>query len=146
MNSTKVLVIGASGQIGSELTIRLGEVHGNENVIASDLKPGGEELMNSGPFEVADATNQDLIVSLIEKHEVTDVYLMAAMLSATAEKMPMKAWNLTMDSLLIILHLAQENKVKKVFGPSSIAVFGPSPPKDDTPQTTVMEPSTVYGI
>lgn len=146
MNSTKVLVIGASGQIGSELTIRLRELHGNENVIASDLKPGGEELMKSGPFEVADATNQDLIESLIEKHDVTDVYLMAAMLSATAEKMPMKAWNLNMDSLFIILNLAKEKKIKKVFWPSSIAVFGPSTPKTETPQKTVMEPSTVYGI
>lgn len=146
MNSTKILVIGASGQIGSELTLKLRELHGNENVIASDLKEGGEELMQSGPFEVADATNRELIESIIEKHKVTDVYLMAAMLSATAEKMPMKAWNLNMDSLFIILNLAKENKIKKVFWPSSIAVFGPSTPKKDTPQKTVMEPSTVYGI
>ena len=146
MNSTKILVIGASGQIGSELTLKLRELHGNENVIASDLKEGGEELMQSGPFEVADATNRELIESIIENHKVTDVYLMAAMLSATAEKMPMKAWNLNMDSLFIILNLAKENKIKKVFWPSSIAVFGPSTPKKDTPQKTVMEPSTVYGI
>src|SRR5690606_7157378 len=125
MNSTKILVIDASGQIGSELTLKLRELHGNENVIASDLKEGGEELMQSGPFEVADATNRELIESIIEKHKVTDVYLMAAMLSATAEKMPMKAWNLNMDSLFIILNLAKENKIKKVFWPSSIAVFGP---------------------
>lgn len=146
MNSTKVLVIGASGQIGSELTLKLREVHGNENVIASDLKEGGEDLMNSGPFEIADATNQNLIEELITKYEITDVYLMAAMLSATAEKMPMKAWNLNMDSLFIILNLAKEQKIKKVFWPSSIAVFGPTTPKMDTPQKTVMEPSTVYGI
>lgn len=146
MNSTKILVIGASGQIGSELTLKLRELHGNDNVIASDLKEGGEDLMKTGPFEVADATNQELIESIIAKHEVTDVYLMAAMLSATAEKMPMKAWNLNMDSLFIILDLAKEKKIKKVFWPSSIAVFGPSTPKKDTPQKTVMEPSTVYGI
>lgn len=146
MNSTKILVIGASGQIGSELTIKLRELHGNENVVASDLKAGGDELMNSGPFEIVDATDQTLIEEIIKKHGITDVYLMAALLSATAEKMPMKAWELNMDSLFIILNLAKENKIAKVFWPSSIAVFGPTTPKNDTPQRTVMEPSTVYGI
>ncbi len=146
MDSTRILVIGASGQIGSELTLKLRALHGNENVIASDLKSGNDELMNSGPFEIVDATDQNLIEEIISKHEVTEVYLMAAMLSATAEKMPMKAWNLNMDSLFIILNLAKENKIKKVFWPSSIAVFGPTTPKNDTPQKTVMEPSTVYGI
>src|SRR5690606_9235470 len=106
MNSTKILIIGASGQIGSELTLKLRELHGNENVIASDLKPGGDELMNSGPFEIVDATDQNLIEDLIKKYGITDVYLMAALLSATAEKMPMKAWELNMDSLFIILNLA----------------------------------------
>ncbi len=146
MNSRRILIIGASGQIGSELTLKLREVYGRENVIASDLKEGDDELMESGPFEIADATNQSLIEGLITKYEITDVYLMAAMLSATAEKIPMKAWNLNMDSLFIILNLAKENKIKKVFWPSSIAVFGPTTPKNDTPQKTVMEPSTVYGI
>ncbi len=146
MNSTKILVIGASGQIGSELTLKLRELYGKENVIASDLKAGGDELMNSGPFEKADATDQDLIENLIKKYEITEVYQMAALLSATAEKMPMKAWELNMDSLFIILNLAKENKIKKVFWPSSIAVFGPTTPKHGTPQRTIMEPSTVYGI
>lgn len=142
----KILIIGASGQIGSELSLKLREIYGNENIIASDIKEGGAELMQSGPFEIADATDKDRIEELIEKHKITDVYLMAAMLSATAEKIPMKAWALNMDSLFIILNLAKENKIKKVFWPSSIAVFGPSTPKEDTPQTTIMEPSTVYGI
>lgn len=146
MNKSKILIIGAAGQIGSELTLKLREIHGNENVIASDIKAGGRELMNSGPFEVADATDKEGIEKMIEKYAVTEVYLMAAMLSATAEKHPMKAWDLNMDSLFIILNLAKENKIKKVFWPSSIAVFGPSTPKENTPQTTVMEPSTVYGI
>lgn len=146
MSLKKILIIGASGQIGSELSLKLREIYGNENVIASDIKEGGADLMKSGPFEVADATNKDRIEQIIEKHKITDVYLMAAMLSATAEKIPMKAWDLNMDSLFIILNLAKENKIKKVFWPSSIAVFGPSTPKNDTPQTTIMEPSTVYGI
>ncbi len=146
MNSTKILVIGASGQIGSELTLKLRELYGNENVIACDLKAGSDELMRSGTFEIADATDQKLIEEIIIKYGITDVYLMAALLSATAEKMPMKAWELNMDSLFIILNLAKENKIKKVFWPSSIAVFGPTTPKSDTPQHTVMEPSTVYGI
>lgn len=142
----KILIIGASGQIGSELTLKLREVHGSENVIASDLKEGAEELMSSGPFEIADATNRAQIEELIEKYSVSDVYLMAAMLSATAERIPMKAWDLNMESLFIILNLAKENKIKKVFWPSSIAVFGPTTPKENTPQTTIMEPTTVYGI
>ena len=146
MISDKILIIGASGQIGSELALRLRELHGNENVIASDIKEGSEELMASGPFEIMDATDGEGIAGLIKKHSITDVYLMAAMLSATAEKMPMKAWSLNMDSLFIILNLAKDKKIKKVFWPSSIAVFGPSTPKEDTPQTTIMEPTTVYGI
>jgi nucleoside-diphosphate-sugar epimerase len=102
--------------------------------------------MASGPFEIMDATDEPGIANLVEKYAITDVYLMAAMLSATGEKMPMKAWNLNMDSLFIVLNLAKENKIKKVFWPSSIAVFGPSTPKQDTPQTTIMEPTTVYGM
>ncbi len=142
----KILIIGASGQIGSELALKLRELYGNENVIASDIKEGGEELMQSGPFEIADATDKDRIEQLVAEYKITDIYLMAAMLSATAERIPMKAWELNMDSLFIILNLAKENKIKKVFWPSSIAVFGPSTPKESTPQTTIMEPSTVYGI
>lgn len=142
----KILIIGASGQIGSELTLKLREIYGIENVIASDLKEGDEELMSSGPFEIADATNQEKISQLVEQHEITDVYLMAAMLSATAERIPMKAWDLNMDSLFIVLNLAKEKKIQKVFWPSSIAVFGPTTPKENTPQRTIMEPSTVYGI
>jgi nucleoside-diphosphate-sugar epimerase len=146
MNSKKILIIGASGQIGSELTLKLRELYGNDNVIASDIKEGGEDLMTSGPFEIVDATDEEKITEVVEKYEITDVYLMAAMLSATAEKMPMKAWDLNMNSLFIILNLAKEKKIKKVFWPSSVAVFGPSSPKQNTPQTTVMEPTTVYGM
>jgi nucleoside-diphosphate-sugar epimerase len=146
MSSKKILIIGASGQIGSELTMKLRETYGNDNVVASDLKEGGEELMQSGPFEIADATDAKRIEELVDSYKITDVYLMAAMLSATAERMPMKAWDLNMDSLFIILNMAKDRKIEKIFWPSSIAVFGPTTPKQDTPQRTIMEPSTVYGI
>ncbi len=146
MSSKRILIIGASGQIGSELSLKLRSLYGNENVIASDIKEGGKELMATGPFEIMDATDEEGIANLVEKYAITDVYLMAAMLSATGEKMPMKAWDLNMNSLFIVLNLAKENKIKKVFWPSSIAVFGPSTPKENTPQTTIMEPTTVYGM
>jgi nucleoside-diphosphate-sugar epimerase len=146
MNSKRILIIGASGQIGSELALKLRELYGNDNVVASDIKEGGKELMATGPFEIMDATDGEGIAKLVEKYAITDVYLMAAMLSATGEKMPMKAWDLNMNSLFIVLNLAKEKKINKVFWPSSIAVFGPSTPKEDTPQTTIMEPTTVYGM
>ncbi|MGA8855483.1 MAG: NAD-dependent epimerase/dehydratase family protein [Christiangramia sp.] len=142
----RILIIGACGQIGTELTLKLREIHGNDQVVASDIREGAEELMESGPFEVLNATDEAHIREVIEKYEVREVYLMAAMLSATAEKAPMKAWDLNMDSLFHILNIAKEGKLDKVFWPSSIAVFGPTTPKDDTPQTTIMEPTTVYGI
>ena len=143
---SKILVIGACGQIGTELTMKLREMHGNESVIASDIKEGIDELMNSGPFAVIDAMDKNQIESVCLQNEVDQVYLMAAMLSATAEKFPDKAWMLNMDSLFNVLDLAKEGKIKKVFWPSSIAVFGPSTPKEETPQHTIMEPTTVYGI
>lgn len=146
MNLKRILIIGASGQIGSELTLKLRQLYGNENVIASDIKEGDEELMNSGPFEIVNAVDEEKIGQVLDKYGVTDVYLMAAMLSATSEKIPMKAWDLNMDSLFIILNKAKDKKIHKVFWPSSIAVFGPTTPKENTPQTTIMEPSTVYGI
>tara|TARA_R110002049_G_scaffold77568_11_gene198443 strand:+ start:16955 stop:17902 length:948 start_codon:yes stop_codon:yes gene_type:complete len=142
----RILIIGASGQIGSELTTYLRKKHGNHKVIASDIKEGDEELMNSGPFEIFDATDYETMQDIVIKYEITEVYLMAAMLSATAEKFPMKAWNLNMNSLFNVLNLARDKKIEKIFWPSSIAVFGPTTPQIDTPQRTVMEPSTVYGI
>ncbi|WP_350289199.1 NAD-dependent epimerase/dehydratase family protein [uncultured Croceitalea sp.] len=141
-----ILIIGACGQIGTELTIALREKYGAESVIASDIREGSESLMSSGPFELLDATNYEAIEDVVMHYEIEEVYLMAAMLSATAEKFPMRAWNLNMNSLFNVLNLAKEKKVAKIFWPSSIAVFGPNTPKDSTPQHTLMEPSTVYGI
>jgi nucleoside-diphosphate-sugar epimerase len=144
--STVILVLGASGQIGTELTQKLRKTYGNANVIASDIRKGSDELMASGPFEIIDATDKQTILETVIKYKVTQVYLLAAMLSATAEKMPQKAWNLNMNSLLAVLDLAKEKHIKQVYWPSSIAVFGPLTPKENTPQQTVMQPSTVYGI
>lgn len=144
--STKILIIGACGQIGSELTIKLREIYGNDNVVASDIREGKPELMASGPFEVVNAMEFDQVANAVEKHQIDEVYLMAAMLSATAEKNPALAWDLNMNSLFHVLNLAKEGKIKKIFWPSSIAVFGPTTPRINTPQYTVMEPSTVYGI
>ncbi|MFM9403115.1 NAD-dependent epimerase/dehydratase family protein [Myroides odoratimimus] len=143
---TKILIIGACGQIGSELTLKLRDVYGSENVIASDIREGNEALMSSGPFETLNAMEFDAVAAVIEKHQVEEVYLMAALLSATAEKNPAFAWDLNMNSLFHVLNLAKEGKIKKIFWPSSIAVFGPTTPRHNTPQYTVMEPSTVYGI
>jgi len=141
-----ILVIGACGQIGTELTMKLRDLYGPDNVIAGDIREGNETLMASGPFEQLDATDLKAIEEVVMHYEVDTVYLMAAMLSATAEKFPMRAWNLNMNSLFNVLNLAKEKKIERIFWPSSIAVFGTTTPQNDTPQTTIMEPSTVYGI
>lgn len=142
----KILIIGACGQIGSELTFKLREIYGDKNVIASDISYTNLEIVNSGIFEIVDAQDYSAIKVCVEKHHINTVYLMAAILSATGEKYPMKAWDLNMNSLFHVLNLAKAKFIQKVFWPSSIAVFGSTTPKENTPQFTVMEPSTVYGI
>ncbi|WP_348716447.1 NAD-dependent epimerase/dehydratase family protein [Tenacibaculum sp. 190130A14a] len=144
--SDTILIIGACGQIGTELTQKLRTIYGGTNVIASDIREGNEEMMQEGPFEILDATSQEDILKVVQKYKVNQVYLMAAMLSATAEKYPQKAWDLNMTSLLAVLELAREKHIEKIYWPSSMAAFGPTSPKINTPQQTVMEPSTVYGI
>ena len=144
--SSRILIIGACGQIGSELTFKLREVHGNDNVIASDISYNNLDVVNSGLFEIVDAMDYASVKVCVEKYNIDTVYLMAAMLSATGEKYPMKAWDLNTSSLFHVLNLAKANIIKKVYWPSSIAVFGPSTPKVNTPQYTTMEPTTVYGI
>jgi len=144
--TSKILIIGACGQIGSELTLKLREIHGNDQIIASDIREGEETLLSSGPFEILDATDESALEDVVMHYEIGEVYLMAAMLSATSEKFPMKGWQLNMETLFNVLNLAKDFKINKVFWPSSIAVFGPSTPKFDTPQNTIMEPTTVYGI
>ena len=142
----KILIIGACGQIGSELTFKLRDIYGVENVVASDISYSNLEIANSGNFEIVDAQDYASVKTCIEKHNINTVYLLAAMLSATGEKFPMKAWDLNMTSLFHVLNLARAKFIKKVFWPSSIAAFGPTTPSEYTPQYTTMEPSTVYGI
>lgn len=142
----KILIIGACGQIGSELTYKLRALYGDKNVIASDISYSNLDIVNSGIFEIVDAQDYAAVKVCVEKHHINTVYLMAAILSATGEKYPMKAWDLNMNSLFHVLNLAKAKFIKKVFWPSSIAVYGPTTPKENTPQFTVMEPSTVYGI
>ncbi|MDG1037479.1 MAG: NAD-dependent epimerase/dehydratase family protein [Polaribacter sp.] len=144
--SDVILVLGASGQIGIELTQELRILYGNKNVIASDIRKGDQKMMASGPFEIIDATDKETILAIIKKYNVTQVYLLAAMLSATAEQHPQKAWDLNITSLLNVLDLAKDKYIKQIYWPSSIAVFGPKTPKENTPQNTIMQPSTVYGI
>ena len=143
---TKILIIGACGQIGTELTQKLRAVYGVENVVASDIRKLNNDVVNNGVFEVVNALDFNQIEHLVEHYQITDVYLMAALLSATAEKNPAFAWDLNMNSLFHVLNLAKAKKIKKIFWPSSIAVFGPTTPRYNTPQFTIMEPSTVYGI
>jgi nucleoside-diphosphate-sugar epimerase len=143
---TKILIIGACGQIGTELTKLLRATYGVDNVIASDIRKLNNDVVNEGIFEVLNALDFNQIEHLVEKYDITDVYLMAALLSATAEKNPAFAWDLNMNSLFHVLNLAKAGKIQKIFWPSSIAVFGPTTPRNNTPQYTIMEPSTVYGI
>ncbi|MCC7332328.1 MAG: NAD-dependent epimerase/dehydratase family protein [Flavobacteriales bacterium] len=139
-----ILVVGSSGQIGTELVEELRKIYGNSKVIASDIsKPSNSNLEF---FEELDILNKEQLLNVVKKHNVKEVYLLAALLSATAEKNPKFAWELNMNSLFNVLDLAKDKIINKVFWPSSIAVFGPTTPKIETPQLTIMEPSTVYGI
>ncbi|MDB9809297.1 NAD-dependent epimerase/dehydratase family protein [Flavobacteriales bacterium] len=142
----RILIIGSSGQIGTELVMELRSIYGNNNVIASDIRPSSSEVMESGPFEKLDIMDEKLLRSIVKKYEITQVYLLAALLSATAEKNIELGWSLNMRSHSHVLDLAKDGLIKKIFWPSSIAVFGPTTPMENTPQYTVMEPNTVYGI
>ncbi len=142
--SETILVIGSSGQIGTELVEELRKIYGNQNVIASDIKEPNKP--QEGPFETLNILDKDQLLFIVKKYNVKEVYLLAALLSATAEKNPEFAWELNMNSLFHVLNLAKDGVINKIFWPSSIAVFGPTTPKQNTPQSTIMEPSTVYGI
>lgn len=141
---SSILVIGSSGQIGTELVEELRKIYGSNNVIASDIKE--PQTNNDGPFETLDILNKNQLLEIVKRHNVKEVYLLAALLSATAEKNPEFAWDLNMNSLFHVLNLAKDKIIDKIYWPSSIAVFGPTTPRENTAQFTVMEPSTVYGI
>jgi nucleoside-diphosphate-sugar epimerase len=143
---TKILVIGSCGQIGTELVLALRTQFGDQAVIAADLKDECPEILQNGPYVKMDALDRDHVRQYIIENKIEQVYLLAALLSATAEKNPDFAWRLNMEGLFTILDLAKEGHIKKIFWPSSIAVFGPTTPADLTPQHTIMEPTTVYGI
>lgn len=142
----KILVIGASGQIGVELTLALRKIYGEANVVASDLREENELLKGTGPYVSLDVMNREMLHVQIIRQGFTQIYLLAAILSATGEKNPGLAWHLNMQGLLNVLEIAKEEKLQKIYWPSSIAVFGPTSPKKNCPQQTVIEPSTVYGI
>jgi nucleoside-diphosphate-sugar epimerase len=142
----KILVIGACGQIGTELVLALRTRFGQENVVAADVKIEATDALKSGPYKQLDALDKENVRAYIIDNQINEVYLLAALLSATAEKNPDFAWKLNMEGLFTILDLAKDGHIQKIFWPSSIAVFGPTTPRDLTPQYTVMEPTTVYGI
>jgi nucleoside-diphosphate-sugar epimerase len=147
MRKEKVLIMGACGQIGVELTLALRKLYGTDNVIASDIRDVQHPLLEgTGPYYKLDAMDAVATLELIKKESITQVYLLAALLSATGEKAPKKAWDINMQSLLQVLDIAVQEKLTKIYWPSSIAVFGSTTPRQDTPQKTVIEPRTVYGI
>lgn len=139
----KILVIGAGGQIGKELVEELCNIYGSNNIVASDIKADSTAPCT---FETLDVMDAKAIAAIVKKHNINEVYLLAALLSATAEKFPEKGWKLNMEGLLNVLELMREKIISKLYWPSSIAAFGPNTPKVNTPQYTIMEPSTIYGI
>lgn len=142
----KILVIGAAGQIGSELIYELRKIYGESNVYATDIKDAPKEIKKSGPFQLLDVLDEKRLIHFVIRYRITQIYMLAAVLSGNAEKLPLQAWDINMKGLLNILDLAREVGIQKVFWPSSIAVFGPSTPRVNTPQLTYTEPTTVYGI
>ena len=142
----KTLVVGAAGQIGTELVLALEKEYGKSNVVASDVKTEPTEALSGSIYVPLDIMDAQGLKEVVQNNDIKEIYLLAALLSATAEKNPEFAWKLNMEGLFNVLNLAKDKIIDKIFWPSSIAVFGPTTPKDNTPQQTIMEPSTVYGI
>ncbi|QTL50987.1 L-threonine 3-dehydrogenase [Priestia aryabhattai] len=141
----KVLITGSLGQIGSELTAKMREIYGSENIIATDIRKTTSDVVTSGPFEILDVTDQTALFTIAKKHKVDTIIHLAALLSATAEQKPLLAWNLNMGGLVNALEVARELQCQ-FFTPSSIGAFGPTTPKDWTPQDTIQRPTTMYGV
>ena len=146
MIKERILVIGACGQIGVELTLALRKIYGGSSVIASDLREENILLKGTGPYVSLDVMNKEMLHVQVIRQNITQIYLLAAILSATGEKNPALAWHLNMQSLLNVLEIAKDENIHKIYWPSSIAVFGPTSPKKNCPQQTIIEPTTVYGI
>ncbi len=143
----KILVTGAAGQIGSELILKLREQFEPENVIASDIKKSmNNKSLDSGPYEIVDVTSRGSVESVVEQYQINTIYHLAAILSASGEKYPLRAWDVNTNGLYNVLEVARERKMVGVFVPSSIAVFGAETPKENVPQNTILKPSTIYGI
>ena len=146
-NKNRILVTGSVGQIGSELTMALRKRYGNDNVVATGRKTKpSERLLNSGPFEFIDITKKETIEDIVEKYDINIIYNMAAILSAVGEEKPLICWNVNINGLHNIFEIAREHEMTRVFVPSSIAVFGPETPRDNTPQDTILKPKTMYGV
>jgi len=145
MSETNILLLGAGGQVGVELTKRLREIYGNDHVIASDIKQETETDLD-GRYLMLNVLDGKLLSDIIQEYKITQVYHLAALLSATAEKNPMFGWELNMQSLLNVLNIAKDQKLERVYWPSSIAAFGVNTPRHNTPQNCIMDPNTVYGI
>jgi nucleoside-diphosphate-sugar epimerase len=141
-----ILVIGSSGQIGSELVLALRKIYGNKNVFATDIKQPTQEIRESGPFQILDVLDFNNLLHFVVRYKITQIYNLAAVLSGNAEKIPLQAWDINMKALMNTLEVARQSDAWKLFWPSSIAVFGPTTPRHQTPQLTIMEPNTVYGI
>ncbi len=142
----RILVIGSSGQIGSELVLALRKIYGGENVFATDIKYPSKDVGSSGPFQILDVLDFNNLLHFVVRYKITQIYNLAAVLSGNAEKIPLQAWDINMKALMNTLEVARQSDAKKLFWPSSIAIFGPTTPMENTPQLTVMEPNTVYGI
>jgi len=142
----RILVIGSSGQIGSELVLALRKIYGGENVFATDIKYPSKEVGSTGPFQILDVLDFNNLLHFVVRYKITQIYNLAAVLSGNAEKIPLQAWDINMKALMNTLEVARQSDAKKLFWPSSIAIFGPTTPMENTPQLTVMEPNTVYGI
>ncbi|MGA9347174.1 MAG: L-threonine 3-dehydrogenase [Anaerolineae bacterium] len=143
----KILVTGACGQIGSELTMALRERYGNEKVVATGHRTEpSEQLRDSGPFEFIDVTRRETVEQIVDKYDIDTIYHLAAILSAVGEQKPHLAWDVNINGLYNVLEVARERKMTRVFCPSSIAAFGPDTPRDNTPQETILRPTTMYGV